>query len=437
MQSVFNDLDNIYSLEGEAAVLGSMILDSVCIDKAMTLLAADDFYKSEHQTIFSALMAARAKGAEVDMVLLRDHLKKSGKLQEIGGVDYLVKLCESVPTTANLKYYAGIVKDKALNRDLIQKADEIKAIAESGDDPSEKMDQIQEIALSLNSKPTGEGITPVKDHLAEAYEGLEHATSTGLPTGFGKLDYQLHGLNKGDVIIVAARPSIGKTSFALNIAANIARKRKGIAFYTLEMTKTQLAQRLICSQARVSMQRAKQQDLQGEEHSKLTAAGNQIINWPIFISQQTDLTPEGLLASLRTLRRQHGIDCVVIDYLQLMNDPTVKENRVQQVTAISRKLKGIALQENLPLVVLSQLSRQTEHRDGRRPVLSDLRDSGAIEQDADIVIFLYRKAYYDPSADNTAEVIISKNRNGPTGIVKLLFHGEYVTFENISEYETV
>lgn len=436
MQSVFNNIDNIHSLEGEAAVLGSMMLNSACIDKAMTLLAADDFYRPEHQAIFDALVAARAKGAEVDMVLLRDHLKKSGKLQEVGGVAYLVKLGESVPSTANLEYYAGIVKEKALNRGLLEKAHDIKTIAESTDDAGDKIDRIQEIALALG-KPRSNEITCVSEHLVAAYEGLEHATSSGIPTGFEKLDYQLQGLSKGDVVIVAARPSIGKTSFALNISANIAARGKGIVFYTLEMTKTQLTQRLICGEARVSMQRAKQHKTEEDERKKMTEAGNKIINWPIFISQQTDLTPEGLLASLRTLRRQHEIDCVVIDYLQLMNDPSVRESRNQQITAISRKLKGIALQEDLPLVVLSQLSRQTEHRDGRRPVLSDLRDSGSIEQDADVVLFLYRKAYYEPEADNTAEVLIRKNRNGPTGKIELIFHPEYITFENKSENENV
>lgn len=422
--------ENIYSMEGEAAVLGSMILDGRCIDTAIAILPPDAFFTPENQTIYDALVDARTGGAEIDMVLLRDHLKKSGKLQEVGGAQYLIRLCESVPTTANLKYYADIVKEKFISRELIQKANDIKEIAESPDDTGTKIDAMQEIVLALNTKPQGIGITHVKEHLPDAYEGLEEAPSIGLSTGYRLLDYQLQGLNAGDLIIPAGRPSMGKTSLALNIAANVAQKGGGVVFYTLEMTKTQLTQRLICSEARVSMQGAKQQILSRDDLDKLTAAGNVIHEWPLFISQQISLTPEKLLASLRTLRRQHQIDLVIVDYLQLMAEPTVKESRNQQITSLSRKLKGIALGEEIPVMVLSQLSRQPEARTNKRPLLSDLRDSGSIEQDADVVLFLYRQAYYNLDADDTTEVIIAKNRNGPTGKIELMFHPEYVSFEN-------
>jgi len=432
-----DNLEKGFSLDAEMAVLGSMLLGPECVAEAMLLLSEDSFYKPEHKIIFRAIVDVYVRINTVDTLLLRDTLKRMGEFQNIGGVVCIVEIMESVASAANFKYYAGIVLEKAVDREIELRANQIQAVISGNDSSKEKVVKIQEIALNLTA-PAKSETSLITDHLHDAFDSLENTATVNLQTGLTSLDLQLQGLAKGSIYIVAARPSLGKTSLALSVASNIVRNGGGVVLFSMEMSKVQLTERLICGEARVSMQTARQKRLGSDEYARLTDACNNIKsnNWNLFISQQMLLTPEGLLANLRNVRRTHEIDCVMVDYIQLMSEPSVKESRQQQITAISRKLKSVAMQEDLPFVVLSQLSRQPEGRSDKRPLLSDLRDSGSLEQDADVVMFIYREDHYrrsDPeyNPNNKAEIIISKNRQGPTGTIELMFHPEYVTFEEL------
>ena len=435
------------SFEAEAAVLGSMILDSVCIGQIIQTLNTESFYRTEHQIIFDVLTSLyENKGGTIDLVLVRDELKTRGKLKEAGGVDYLVKIAESVPSSANAEYYSQIVKDKSLMRELIAVGKIIidQAYDETGD-IAKKLDDAERKIFAVTEKRMTSAALPMKTLLQEAFEKIEARDGqhiTGLPTGYYELDDLLCGLQDGEMTIIAARPSMGKTSFAVNIAEHIgADNNMPVVIFSLEMGKLQLVERILCSRGHIDSQKVRRGTLDTDESRLLTDTASELFEKPIFIDDTPGVTPLEMLGKCRRLKSQSGIRAVFIDYLQLMSLGGRVESRQQEVSSISRLLKSMARELEVPVVVLSQLNRAAEGREGHRPRMSDLRDSGSIEQDADVIMLLHREAYYhrgDPEYDhdspeaNLAEIIVAKQRNGPTDTVKLVFNGQFTRFENMS-----
>ena len=430
------------SLEAEAAVLGSMILDPACIGQIVQSIKAEVFYRPEHQTIYEGLVALFEKNSKVDLILLRDELKRLNKLKPVGGVDYLVEIVESVPSAANVEYYTEIVKEKSMRRELVRVRREIleEAYSESGD-VGEKLDTAEKKIFAVTEKKITGSAVPLKNLLSEVFENIEARKGihvTGLPTGYYELDNMLCGLQKGEMTIVAGRPSMGKTSFALNIAEHIgADNNIPLVIFSLEMSTHQLVERFLCSRGHFDSQDVRKGKLDTEQLAELTAVGSELFEKPIFVDDSPGLTPLMIRAKCRRLKSQHDIQCVLIDYLQLMSLGGRVESRQQEISTISRYLKALARELEVPVVVLSQLNRAAEGREGHRPRMSDLRESGSIEQDADVILLLHREDYYhkgepDYEDTNTADVIIAKQRNGPTGVVNLTFNGKYTRFENLS-----
>ncbi|MCK5564018.1 MAG: replicative DNA helicase [Planctomycetes bacterium] len=433
------------SLESEAAVLGSMILDRECIGLVVQKLGVSDFYRPEHQSIFDALVSLYEKNSDIDLVLLRDELKRHKKLKSVGGAEYLVTVAESVPSSASAEYYAEIVKDKSLLRQLVNVSNAIMndAMDESGD-VGEKLDEAEQKIFAVTEKKIAGVAVPLKSLLVEAFDNIEARKGhhvTGLPTSYYELDEQLCGLQKSEMIIVAGRPSMGKTSFAINIAEHIgADNNIPVAIFSLEMSKQQLVERVLCSRAKVDSQKVRKGLLSTDELMKLKEASGELFDKPIFIDDTPGLTPLTIRAKCRRLKSQHDIQCILIDYLQLMSLGGRVESRQQEVSTMSRYLKALARELEVPVMVLSQLNRGAEGREGHRPKMSDLRESGSIEQDADVVMLLHREDYYhrgeeDYTENNQADIIIAKQRNGPTGVIKLYFDGKYTRFENLSVTE--
>ncbi|MHC4159697.1 MAG: replicative DNA helicase [Planctomycetota bacterium] len=438
------------SLEAEAGVLGSMIIDPECISEVVELLKAEAFYRTEHQLIFDALVTLYEKnrGEGLDAVLLRDELKKRNHLEEVGGVEYIAKILDSVPSSANVMYYAGIVKDKQLLRELIAATSEIlnDAYNEAGE-PSEKLDEAERRIFAVTDKKVGGSASSLAELVYQARMLIEERDGrqvlvTGLPTGYYQLDDRTCGLQNGEMIIIASRPSMGKTSLALNIAEHIgAQERLPVAIFSLETGKQQLAERFLCSAREIDSRKMRRGVLSIEEHEKIVEAGGFLSDAPIYIDDTAALTPLQLRAKARRLRSRHGIRCIIVDYLQLMHLGGGRvESRQQEITTISRYIKSLARELNIPVVVLSQLNRAPESREQHRPRMSDLRESGSIEQDADVVMLLHREDYYhqgdpDYAPDSSAELIIAKQRNGPTGTVKLIFREIITRFENASHVE--
>lgn len=430
------------SLEAEAAVLGAMIVDPERIGTAVELLKAESFYHFAHNVIFDALIALYEHGKAVDLVLLRDELKKRRQLEEVGGVEYLKKLANAVPSSANIEYYASIVKDKSLLRELVQASTEIinDAYSEEGE-AAEKLDAAEQKIFAVTYKKITGTAMPVKDILMAAMESImarEKAHVTGLPMGYFELDELTCGLQKGEMIIIAGRPSMGKTSFAMNIAEHIgADNSTPIAIFSLEMSKQQLAERILCSRSHIESQLVRKGMLSEQQYAELAQTCGDLSEKPIYIDDSASMTPLEIRAKCRRLKSQYGIQCVVIDYMQLMSLGGRVESRQQEISTISRYLKALARELEVPVIVLSQLNRSPEGRADHKPLMSDLRESGSIEQDADVVMLLHREDYYhrsetDYTETNTAEVIIAKQRNGPTGIVKLMFNDRFTRFENLS-----
>jgi replicative DNA helicase len=435
------------SLAAEAAVLGSMIVDPNCISEVLGQLRTDAFYRIEHQMIFDALVTLyeKNKGEAIDAVLLRDELEKRRQLEDVGGVEYLARVMDSVPSSANVMYYAGIIKDKQLLREIIAAASEILNDAYSGDgEPGEKLDEAERKIFTVTDKKISGSASELKDLIFRAYELIEKRKSslvTGLATGYHELDGLTCGLQDGEMIIIAGRPSMGKTSLALNIAEYIGVIEKApVAIFSLETGRQQLAERFLCSKSKVDAQKVRKGMLDTEHYEALRDACSELNEAPIFIDDTSSLTPLELRAKARRLKSQRGIRCIIVDYLQLMHLGTSRvESRQQEITIISRYIKALARELNIPVVVLSQLNRSPEGREGHRPRMSDLRESGSIEQDADVVILLHREDYYrrsedekDYKPDNTAELIIAKQRNGPTGSIELIFMERFTRFENAS-----
>lgn len=430
------------SVEAEAAVLGSMIVDPACIGQLVQMVGGDVFYRPEHQAIFDAIIALYEHNNKIDLVLLRDELKRRNKLASAGGVNYLVEIVDSLPSSANAEYYAEIVRDKAMLRELVRASQEILEEAYSeGGDVGEKLDEAEKKIFAVTEKKISGAALPMKSLISEVFENIEARKGvhiTGLPTGYYELDEALCGLQKGEMIIIAGRPSMGKTSFALNIAEHIgADNNIPVAIFSLEMSKHQLVERFLCSRGHLDSQLVRKGMLSTEQLQALTAVGSELFDKPIFVDDSPGLTPLMLRAKCRRLKAQHRIECVVIDYLQLMALGGRVESRQQEISTISRYLKAMARELEVPVVVLSQLNRSPEGREGHRPRMSDLRESGSIEQDADVIVLLHREDYYhrgepDYVESNTADVIVAKQRNGPTGVLTLTFNGRYTRFENLS-----
>ncbi len=432
------------SLEAEAAVLGSMITDNKCISEVVEQLNSEAFYHIEHQMIFEAIIGLYEKnrGGVIDGVLLRDELKKRKQLDEVGGAEYLGKIMESVPSSANVGYYITIVKDKMLLREMIWAASEIiNESYEPGGEPDEKLDEAERKIFAVTDKKITDSAEALKDLVVRAYELIDKREGkhvTGLACGYYELDDKTCGLQPGEMIIIAGRPSMGKTSFALNIAEHIGAASKiPVAIFSLEMGKQQLAERFLCSNSKVESQLVRKGMLNTEHYEKLVEACGLLSESQIYIDDNSALTPLQLRAKARRLKSQHDLQCIIVDYLQLMHLGTRIESRQQEISTISRYIKSLARELNIPVVVLSQLNRAPEGREDHRPRMSDLRESGSIEQDADVVMLLHREDYYhrgekDYPFDNAAELIIAKQRNGPIGVIDLRFLEKYTRFENAS-----
>ncbi len=427
------------SPEAEAAVLGSMLLDRECIGDILEHNNADCFSLTEHRIIFESILSLYENNSEIDLVLLRDELKKRKSLDAVGGVDYLVRIADTVPSSANAVYYAKIVKEKAMLRDLAHACGQIinEACEEAGE-VGDKLDTAEQRIFAITERKIQGSAEPLKNLITQAFESIESRKGldiTGKPTGYMELDQLLCGLHNGEMIIMAGRPSMGKTSFALNVAEHIgADENLPVVIFSLEMSRQQLAERFLCSRSGVDAQLVRKGMLSAEDMGKLTHAGGELFEKPIFIDDTPGLTPLMIRAKCRRLKSQYDIQAVFIDYLQLMGLGGFVESRQQEISTISRYLKALARELNVPVVVLSQLNRGTEGREGHRPRMSDLRESGSIEQDADVVLLLHREDYYhrgepDWEENNIAEVIIAKQRNGPTGTVELIFDGRLTRFK--------
>lgn len=434
------------SVEAEQAVLGAMLLKPEAVTTAAEELSADDFYRETHRLIYEAMMELKDRTEPVDLVTLTEQLKKADKLAKIGGIPALSLIANSVPTAANVHYHARIVHEKAQLRSLISAATEIAGAAyESADEVEDIMDNAEKRILAVSSGKRSKDFVPLQEILLDTLEQIDarynnKGSITGLPTGFTELDHLTAGLQKSDLILVAARPSMGKTAFTLNIAAHVVlRAREPVAFFSLEMSKEQLVQRLLCSEGRIDSQRLRVGELEEKEWGDLIDTANRLSAAPLYIDDTPSITVMELRSKARRLKAEHGLSLIVIDYLQLMQGRASKnsDNRQQEISEISRSLKALARELNVPVIALSQLSRSVESRQVKRPMLSDLRESGSLEQDADIVMFLYREDYYDPETENKniTEVIIAKHRNGPVDTVDLTFLKQFTKFGNLSRMQ--
>lgn len=426
------------SPEAEAAVLGSMLLDRECIGDIVEHINADSFSLTEHRIIFGAILTLYENNSQIDLVLLRDELKKRKSLEAVGGVDYLVRVIESVPSAASAEYYAGIVRDKAMLRSLARTCGEIlNEACDEGGDIGEKLDTAEQRIFEVTEQKIKGSAVALKDLITQTFENIESRKGshvTGLSTGFEELNYNLAGLQKGEMIIIAGRPSMGKTSFALNVAEHLgADENVPVVIFSLEMGKHQLVERFLCSRSGIDAQLVRKGMLSADQMAELTRVGGELFEKPIFIDDSPGLTPLMIRAKCRRLKSQYDIQGVFIDYMQLMSLGGRVESRQQEISTISRYLKALARELEVPVVVLSQLNRGAEGREGHRPRMSDLRESGSIEQDADVIMLLHREDYYhrgeaDYEDNNVAEVIIAKQRNGPTGTVELIFDGRLTRF---------
>lgn len=433
------------NLEAEMAVLGSMLLEEEALMQAAELLEAEAFYKDAHRKIFTAFLDLYKNNTPVDLVTVTDELRKQNALEEVGGPSYLASLTSVVPTSANVEHYCRIVKEKAILRSLITAGNHIvKESYEGATEPDLLLDKSEQQIFEIASKKVKRDATSIKELIKSSIETIDNLHQrkgfiTGLPTGFSELDQRSAGLQAGELIIVAGRPAMGKSSFALCVAEHVALVHKiPVAVFTFEMSKDHVVQRMLCSHARINTHHVRTGTLSKEDWVRLTQAAGKLSEAPIFIDDLGYSIIE-LRGKTRRLKARHGVGLVIVDYLQLMEEPPSSrrtDSRQQEVALISRRLKALARELNVPVIAVSQLSRAPEQRETSRPRLSDLRESGSLEQDADMVLFLFREEYYKPedeSLKGTAEVIIAKQRNGPTGSLKLAFIKEYTRFETLAQ----
>ena len=432
------------SVEAEMAVLGSMLLEEEAISVAIELLETSYFYKEAHEKIFSCILGLYNANRAVDLVTLQDELKKKDHLEEIGGSAYLVTLANTVPTAANISHYAKIVKEKAIMRNLISVATQIVTDGyEAIEDADFLLDRAERLIFEITSRKVEGGLVPLKDIIKDSIATIDNLYQrkeniTGLATGFHELDVMTAGLQASDLIVIAGRPSMGKSALASGIAEHAGVVEKiPVAIFSLEMSKEQLVQRMLCSHARVDAHRVRTGFLSQSDWPRLTNAAGKLSESPIYIDDSPGINVLELRAKARRFKSQYDIGLIILDYLQLMQGPAHSENRQQEISEISRSLKALARELKVPLVAISQLSRAVELRSDHRPQLSDLRESGAIEQDADVVGLLIREEYYNPSEENKGltELIVAKQRNGPVGSIKLAFIKEFARFENLARRE--
>ena len=428
-----------HNRDAEQSVLGAMLLDREAVISVTEKLKDEHFYKENHKEIFRAMLDLYGRSEPVDLVTVSEELKKVGILEEAGGISYLTDLSNAVPITANARYYADIIEEKAILRQLIDAGKVIVDKGYSSADVKMLMDEAERRIFEISQKKSTQAFAIVKDVLQDTLDYMEllagsESGYTGLPTGFHDIDKMTSGLQKSDLVLIAARPSMGKTALGINIAQSIAIKNdRSVALFSLEMSKEQLVQRMLSTQAHVEITKIRTGKLTEEEWIKVAGATVPLGKAKIYIDDTPGITVMEIKAKARRLKMESGLDLVLIDYLQLMSSDSRSESRQQEISAISRGLKGLARELECPIIALSQLSRAPEQRSDHRPILSDLRDSGAIEQDADVVMFLYRDEYYheDSEKKNIGEVIIAKQRNGPTGTVNLAWLGKYTKFGNI------
>jgi replicative DNA helicase len=434
------------SIEVEQAVLGAMLLDKEAIGKALEIIDRDSFYRDDHQKIFSAIVDLYDKNQPVDIITVSDELNKRKELDNVGGRVYLLELTEKIATTANIEYHCNIVLEKSTLRKLIDTSTRIVSQCYDATlDVDDLLDRAEQGIFNISEKRIKEGFIPIGELLPHTFEAIEEYQKkggmvTGLSTGFFELDTLTGGLQNSDLIVVASRPSMGKTAFCLSIAEHVAiEEETPVGIFSLEMAKNQVAQRMLCSRARFSTYKMRTGKISDHEYSNLAVAVGPLAEAPIFIDDTPNIGILQMRAKARRLKAQHDVGVVIVDYLQLMQGPKNAESRQQEISLISRSLKGLAKELNIPVIAVSQLSRKVEDRGGdKKPLLADLRESGAIEQDADVVVFVYRPEFYGiekfkdgAPSEGVAEIIVSKHRNGPTGDLRLTFIKDYARFENM------
>ena len=428
------------SIEAELSVLGAMMLKKEAVTQAIELLRSDEFYRQAHRVVFEAMESLVREGEPVDIVTVTESLRKSGLLEQVGGITFLANLTNSVPSTANLAHYAKIVKEKAILRSLIDVSTEIAGMAyEGSEDIAVQLDGAEQKILAIAGGRTTGAFTPIKDVVFDAMDRVNQLAQskggiTGLSTGLATLDSVTRGLQKSDLIIVAARPAMGKTAFVLNLATHVALQGGTVAFFSLEMPREQLMHRIFCAEGQIDATHLARGELDEEEWSRLVKVADRMIKTNLYFDDTSSTTVMDIRTRARRLKAERGLDLIAIDYLQLIQAPGRAENRTLAVAEMTRSLKVLARELSVPIIALSQLSRATEGRSDKRPMLSDLRESGSIEQDADIVMFLYREDYYNQDTENAniTELSIAKHRNGATDTVKMFFQKEYTRFRDLA-----
>ncbi len=430
-----------YSEDAERSILGAVLLDEQLFNHVAELLNRDDFYLDKHRRIFSAMEALSAQSRAIDIITVKEELERTGELEPAGGAAYLASLTDGLPRATNIEHYGRIVKEKSILRRMIAFADEtLRRCMAAEEDVLDILESTEKRIFEIAEEKVRSGFLPIKEVIKGTFKDLEELYErkqliTGVPTGFTDFDELTSGLQPSDLIIVAARPGLGKTSFCLNIAETAAIKHNlSVGIFSLEMSASQLIRRMLCSQARINSHKFRSGFLSREEWGKIAVAMGVLSEARIFIDDTAGISMVEIRSKARRLKAERGLDLVIIDYLQLISGRGKYENRTQEISAISRALKGLAKELNIPVVAISQLSRAPEVRRGdHRPQLSDLRESGSLEQDSDTVVFIFREELYNPTEDNAgiAEVIVAKQRSGPTGIIKLAFIKEYTRFENL------
>ncbi|MBP3232658.1 MAG: replicative DNA helicase [Anaerovibrio sp.] len=434
------------NIDAEQAVLGAMLIKKEAIAEVSQLLRPEDFYRDAHKIIYEAMLTLFNRNEPADIVTVTNYLNNESQLDKVGGIAFVTALANVVPTAANVIYHANIVREKADLRHLINTATDIAGMAyEAADDVADVIDKSEKMIMEVANRQNVSAFTPMKDIVIETFDKINllyesKGGLTGIPSGFRDLDALTSGLQASDLILVAARPSMGKTAFTLNIAANVALKsKKTVAFFSLEMSKQQLVQRMLCSEGGIDSQKLKNGDLSNEDWDKLVRTADRVSSAPLYIDDTAGITVMELRSKARRLKAEHGLDLIIIDYLQLMQGRGRGggDNRQQEISEISRSLKAVARELNVPVIALSQLSRSVESRQIKRPMLSDLRESGSLEQDADIVMFLYREDYYDPETanKNITEVIVAKHRNGPVDTIRMFFTKQFTRFNDLSKMQ--
>jgi replicative DNA helicase len=427
------------NLEAEQAVLGAILIDNNALPRALEILDPEDFYKLSHRKIFFAMTELFDKNEPIDLITLTDELKKNDELEAVGGIAYLSLIVNMVPTAANVRYHSNIVREKALLRGLLWSTNEIASkVYEDNLDAEDLVDYAERSIFKISDKRVKASFVTLKEVIRDSFEMIEQLydkkeTITGVPSGFRDLDDLTTGFQKGDLIIVGGRPSMGKTAFALNIAQHVGLELKEpVAIFSLEMAKEQLAIRMLCAEAMVNSNSIRKGFIKKEDWHKLTSAASNLTGAPIFIDDTSGITVLELRAKARRLKMEHGLSLVIVDYLQLMRGKGSFERREQEISDISRSLKALAKELSVPVMAVSQLNRSVEQRRPPKPILADLRESGAIEQDADVILFLYRDEVYNKEAKKGhSEVIIAKQRNGPTGTIDLAFMSSCTRFLNM------